>query len=148
MDIVAILLLLHVVSESLLTRGSRDMALDHARLGDLARRDPAGRHVGGRASSRGARSSRTTRRARRSSSDCSTAPRCRSPPLAAGFVYHLLHPGELGLAAGDFPQVLGPILAANITHCAVNGVLVAVDRGPRTSGSPRWSCSRGRWPAR
>lgn len=44
---------------------------------------------------------------------------------AAGAVYHLLG-GQTGLEARHFPAVLMPILAANVTHMLVNGALVAL----------------------
>lgn len=43
---------------------------------------------------------------------------------AAGLAYDMLG-GVTGLVAGDFPQVLVPILAANVVHMFVNGALVA-----------------------
>jgi len=44
---------------------------------------------------------------------------------AAGFAYQALG-GTVGLDTHSFPQVLLPILVADVVHCAVNGALVAL----------------------
>jgi HD-GYP domain-containing protein (c-di-GMP phosphodiesterase class II) len=54
---------------------------------------------------------------------------------AAGGAYHLFG-GGVGLDAGDFPGILGPILAADLVQCAINGGLVAVIVGLSSKVSP------------
>src|SRR3954453_6367635 len=54
---------------------------------------------------------------------------------AAGGAYHALG-GGVGLEAGDFPDVLGPIVAADLVQCAVNGALVAIIVGLSSRVSP------------
>ena len=135
MDIVAILLLLHVVSESLLTRGSRDMAsITLGSVTSLAAIPLVGMWGAAIAawSAVLAHNPEGTPIVKRLFNGAQMS----LSAAAAGGVYILLHHGELGLEAGDFPQVLGPILAANITHCAVNGVLVAVIVGLHQRVSP------------
>ncbi len=131
---VAILLLLHVVSESLLARGSRDMA--SISLGSVTSiaaiplvgvwgaviaawsavlaHDPDGAPV-------------TKRLFNGAQMSLSAA--------AAGGTYAALG-GPVGLTQHSFPWVLVPILAANVVHCAVNGALVAVVVGLHSKVSP------------
>ena len=54
---------------------------------------------------------------------------------AAGAVYHGLG-GDTSLEARDFPAVLGPLLAADLVQCAVNGAVVAVIVGLSQQVSP------------
>ena len=54
---------------------------------------------------------------------------------AAGVAYRLLG-GTIGLSTDSFPQVLFPILVADLVLCAVNGALVAVIIGLTESVSP------------
>jgi len=54
---------------------------------------------------------------------------------AAGGAYHALG-GGVGLEAGDFPDGLGPIVAADLVQCAVNGALVAIIVGLSSRVSP------------
>ncbi len=54
---------------------------------------------------------------------------------AAGGAYHALG-GGVGLEAKDFPDVLGPIVAADLVQCAVNGALVAIIVGLSSRVSP------------
>lgn len=54
---------------------------------------------------------------------------------AAASVYGALG-GTVGLTADSFPGVLIPIVAADLTHCAVNGFLVAVVIGLAEKVSP------------
>lgn len=54
---------------------------------------------------------------------------------AAGATYVVLG-GPAELTAGSFPQVLVPILAADLAHCAVNGALVALVVGLAERVSP------------
>ena len=54
---------------------------------------------------------------------------------AAGGAYHALG-GGVGLDAADFPGVLGPIVAADLVQCAVNGGLVAIIVGLSSRVSP------------
>jgi HD-GYP domain-containing protein (c-di-GMP phosphodiesterase class II) len=135
MDIVAILLLLHVVSESLLTRGSRDMAsITLGSVTSLAAIPLVGMWGAAIAawSAVFAHNPEGTPIVKRLFNGAQMS----LSAGAAGAVYELLHQGELGLEASDFPQVLGPILAADIVHCAVNGVLVAIIVGLHNRVSP------------
>jgi HD-GYP domain-containing protein (c-di-GMP phosphodiesterase class II) len=133
-QVVAILLLLHVVSDSLLARGSRDMAA--IALGSVTSlaaiplvgvwgaviaawsavlaHDPEGKPLVKRLFN-GAQLSLSAG--------------------AAGLAYQMLG-GPIGLAPNDFPQVLVPILAADVVHCLVNGALVAVVVGLHNNVSP------------
>jgi hypothetical protein len=54
---------------------------------------------------------------------------------AAGGAYQLTG-GPVGLSIDSFPKVLLPILAADIVHCAVNGGLVAIIVGLHSRVSP------------
>jgi len=54
---------------------------------------------------------------------------------AAGAAYQLTG-GPVGLSIDSFPDVLLPILAADIVHCAVNGGLVAIIVGLHSRVSP------------
>jgi HD-GYP domain-containing protein (c-di-GMP phosphodiesterase class II) len=134
MDIVAILLLLHVVSESLLARGSRDLAsISLGSVTSLAAIPLVG--VWGAAIA--------------AWSAVLAHDPDGAPPIkrlfngaqmslsagAAGFAYHALN-GPIGLDKHDFPKVLLPILAADVVHCAVNGALVAVVVGMHHRVSP------------
>ncbi len=54
---------------------------------------------------------------------------------AAGGAYQALG-GRVGLGADDFPNVLGPMLAADLVQCAVNGGVVALIVGLSSQVSP------------
>lgn len=54
---------------------------------------------------------------------------------AAGAAYHALG-GTVGLTTESFPGVLVPILVADLVHCAVNGALVAIVIGLAERVSP------------
>lgn len=54
---------------------------------------------------------------------------------AAGGVYHAMG-GNTALEAHDFPGILGPLLAADLVQCAVNGAVVAVIVGLSNQVSP------------
>ena len=54
---------------------------------------------------------------------------------AAGAAYQLTG-GPVGLTIASFPDVLVPILAADVVHCAVNGGLVAIIVGLHSKVSP------------
>ena len=134
MTVVAVLLVLHVVSESLLARGSRDLAaISLGSVTSLAAiplvgvwgavlaswsavlaHDPDGKPLVKRLFN-GAQMSLSAG--------------------AAGGVYFLLG-GPIGLGPEHFPQVLIPIVAADIVHCAVNGLLVAIIVGLDQRVSP------------
>jgi HD-GYP domain-containing protein (c-di-GMP phosphodiesterase class II) len=134
MEIVAILLLLHVVSESLLARGSRDMAsISLGSVTSLAAIPLVG--VWGAAiaawSAVLAHAPQGTPIVKRLFNGAQMS----LSAGAAGMVYHLLN-GPIGLKASDFPKVLIPILAADVVHCAVNGALVAVIVGLQHRVSP------------
>jgi hypothetical protein len=54
---------------------------------------------------------------------------------AAGGIYHALG-GTIGLSTNSFPSILLPVLAADVLHCAVNGGLVAIIVGLHNRVSP------------
>ena len=131
---IAILLILHFVSESLLARGSRDLAaISLGSVTSLA----AIPLVGLWGAAIAAWSAALT-------SDPDGAPVIKRlfngaqmslSAAAAGAAYQALG-GPIGLRQEDFPGVLLAILAANIVHCAVNGALVAVVVGLHQKVSP------------
>jgi HD-GYP domain-containing protein (c-di-GMP phosphodiesterase class II) len=131
---IAILLILHFVSESLLARGSRDLAaISLGSVTSLA----AIPLVGLWGAAIAAWSAALT-------SDPDGAPVIKRlfngaqmslSAAAAGAAYQALG-GPIGLRQEDFPGVLLAILAANIVQCAVNGALVAVVVGLHQMVSP------------
>lgn len=54
---------------------------------------------------------------------------------AAGWAYTAMG-GPIGLQASDFPEVLAPVLVAEVVHCTVNGALVAFVVGLAEKVSP------------
>jgi len=134
MGAVLVLLMLHVVGESLLARGSRDMlSISLGSVTSLAAIPLVG--MWGAVlvawSAAFARDPQRTPLVKRLFNGAQLA----LAAGAAGFAYSLMRP-ELGIRAGDFPDVLLPILVADVVHCAVNGVLVATVVGLAERVSP------------
>ncbi len=136
MDIVVMLAILHIVGESLLARGSRDMlSLSLGSVTSLA----ALPMVGGWGAilvawtAAFALDREATPLVKRLFNGAMLA----LAAGAAGGVYALLN-GDTGeeLTAASFPGVLGPMFAADVVHCAVNGALVAVVVGLHQRVSP------------
>jgi len=136
MDIVVMLAILHIVGESLLARGSRDMlSISLGSVTALA----AIPMVGGWGAilvawtAAFALDREATPLVKRIFNGAMLA----LAAGAAGGVYALLN-GDTGdeLTAASFPGVLGPMLAADVVHCGVNGALVAVVVGLHQRVSP------------
>jgi HD-GYP domain-containing protein (c-di-GMP phosphodiesterase class II) len=136
MDIVVMLAVLHIVGESLLARGSRDMlSISLGSVTSLA----AIPMVGGWGAilvawtAAFALDREPTPMVKRLFNGAMLA----LAAGAAGGVYALLN-GDSGeeLRAASFPGVLGPMLAADVVHCAVNGALVAIVVGLHQRVSP------------
>jgi HD-GYP domain-containing protein (c-di-GMP phosphodiesterase class II) len=136
MDIVVMLAILHIVGESLLARGSRDMlSISLGSVTSLA----AIPMVGGWGAilvawtAAFALDREATPLVKRLFNGAMLA----LAAGAAGGVYALLN-GDTGeeLTAASFPGVLGPMFAADVVHCAVNGALVAVVVGLHQRVSP------------
>jgi len=123
LDVVVVLLLLHIVGESLLARGSRDMlSISLGSVTSLAAIPLVG--VWGAVlvawSAAFARDAQPTPLVKRLFNGGQLA----LSAGAAGWAYSAMG-APIGLEANDFPEVLLPILVADVVHCAVNGVLVA-----------------------
>jgi HD-GYP domain-containing protein (c-di-GMP phosphodiesterase class II) len=133
-QVVVILLLLHIVGESLLARGSRDIAsISLGSVTSLAAIFMVGTWgaVLVAWSAALARDSEPTPGVKRLFNGAQLA----LSAGAAGAVYQLMG-GAVGLTAADFPEVLVPILVADVVHCLVNGGLVAVVVGLDRHVSP------------
>ncbi len=134
LQVVVILLLLHIVGESLLARGSRDIAsISLGSVTSLAAIFMVGTWgaVLVAWSAALARDSQPTPGIKRMFNGAQLA----LSAGAAGVVYQMLG-GHVGLRAEHFPEVLLPILAADVVHCIVNGGLVAVVVGLDRNVSP------------
>lgn len=134
LTVVLVLLLLHVVGESLLARGSRDMlSISLGSVTSLAAIPMVG--VWGAVlvawSAALAHDSQRTPIVKRLFNGAQLA----ISAGAAGWAYTSIHP-EIGLKAGDFPEVLLPIVVAEVVHCTVNGLLVAMVVGLAEKVSP------------
>lgn len=134
LDTVAILIVLHIVGESLLARGSRDLlSISLGSVTSLAAIPLVG--VWGAVlvawTAAFALDHGPTPVVKRMFNGAQLA----LAAGAAGGVYHLLG-GSTSLSQDDFPKVLIPILLADIVHCAVNGALVAMIVGFDNHVSP------------
>jgi len=132
--IVTVLLVLHVVSESLMSKGSRDMiTISLGSVTSLAAIPLVGvwGAVIAAASASLARHPEPRPLVKRLFHGAQMA----LSAGAAGAAYHALG-GTVGVTTQSFPDILVPILVANLVHCAVNGVLVAVVVGLAEKVSP------------
>jgi HD-GYP domain-containing protein (c-di-GMP phosphodiesterase class II) len=131
---VAILIVLHIVGESLLARGSRDLlSISLGSVTSLAAIPLVG--AAGAVlvawTAAFALDHERTPLVKRLFNGAQLA----LAAGAAGWVYELLG-GGTSLSSSDFPKVLLPILAADVAHCAVNGALVAIIVGLQNQVSP------------
>lgn len=134
LQIVAILLVLQFLGESLLARGTRDMlSISLGSVTSLAAIPLVGMWgavlVGWAAALAYDREPTPVVKRLFNGAQLSIA------AGVSGWAYQSLG-GEIGLQAADFPRVLVPILAADVVHCAVNGALVAVIVGMDRGVSP------------
>ncbi len=134
MATVAILIVLHIVGESLLARGSRDLlSISLGSVTSIAALPLVGMWgavlVAWTAAF--ALDREPTALVKRFFNGAQLA----LAAGAAGAAYELLG-GTTNLVKDSFPGVLGPILAADVVHCAVNGALVAVIVGLQHHVSP------------
>jgi HD-GYP domain-containing protein (c-di-GMP phosphodiesterase class II) len=134
LDTVAILIVLHIVGESLLAKGSRDlMSISLGSVTSIAALPLVGMWgavlVAWTAAF--ALDREPTPLVKRFFNGAQLA----LAAGAAGAVYDALG-GTDELVKSSFPGVLGPILAADIAHCAVNGALVAGVVGMQHHASP------------
>lgn len=131
---VAILIVLHVLGESLLSRGSRDMlSISLGSVTSLAAIPLVGMWgailvAWSAAFALDRQHTPLIKRMFNGGQLCIAAG-------ASGWGYEALG-GNVGLVAGDFPRVLLPIMVADVLHCLVNGVLVAVVVGLAEHVSP------------
>lgn len=132
--IVAILLVLHVVSESLMSKGSRDMiSISLGSVTTLAAIPLVG--VWGAVIAASSAALALHGEPRPVVKRLFHGAQMALSAGAAGAAYHALG-GTVGVTTQSFPAILVPILVANLVHCAVNGVLVALVVGLAERVSP------------
>lgn len=134
LDAVLVLLLLHIVGESLLARGSRDMlSISLGSVTSLAAIPMVG--VWGAVLVAWSAAFAFDRQHTPVIKRLFNGAQLALSAGAAGGIYHALD-GDVGLTAASFPDVLIPILVADVVHCVVNGGLVAVVVGLDRHVSP------------